>query len=63
MTIKKLKELIDKWVEENGFIIECDTCDHPIKIGLDDIMISCEACKCTYHAASYIIDKIAELQD
>ena len=63
MTIKKLKELIDKWVEENGFIIECDTCDHPIKIELDDVMINCKACKCIYHAASYIIDKIAELQD
>ena len=63
MTIKKLKKLIDKWIKEKGFDIECDTCGETIKIGIDDVMISCQACKCTYHAASYIIDEIAELQD
>jgi uncharacterized Zn finger protein len=64
MTIKKLKELIDKWIIDKGFNIECDTCGETIKIELDDVMINCKACKCIYHAASYIIDEIVdELQD
>ena len=61
MNIKELKELVDKWVEEKGFEIQCEACGQNIRIKPYDVMVSCSLCESSYHVAPFILEEVKNL--
>ena len=61
MSIKKLKELVDKWLKEKGFVIQCEVCEQDIRIKPHNVMVTCKVCKSKFHVAPFILEEVKNL--
>ena len=61
MNIVELKELVDKWVKEDGFEIKCEACEQNIRIRPCDVMVSCSLCDSSFHVAPFILEEVKTL--
>ena len=61
MNIKKLKKLIDKWIKEKGFDIQCEACEQTIRIRPHNVMATCKLCGSSYHVAPFILEEVKNL--